>query len=226
MIAILQARLGSTRLPGKVLFTFFGQTIVQRVCAIAHSVAPVERVIVATGRRAENRILKGLVEAAGAEYFEGSEDDVLQRYIDCAQGYVGEYILRLTCDNYIAQPALIEGLYDAVAANNADYGFVAPLSHFAGEVIRAEVLRAYAGSPTSSEAKEHVTWDIRNDPQLKKVELDSDFMQVDHTDRITLDTLDDLILMKELEVENIELKPVRCLSTLMELQSERHRVAK
>ena len=120
MIVIMQARVGSTRLPGKAFFTFFNQTMVERAISIARSIKGVDRVILATGDREENLALRPYVEAAGAEFFVGSEDNVLERFCQAMDGYEGEYCLRMTCDNYLIQPEVIEQLYQDVKSADAD----------------------------------------------------------------------------------------------------------
>lgn len=214
MIVVLQARLCSTRLPGKAFFSFFGQNMIERACSIAKEIKGVDRVILATGNRAENLALQPYVEAIGAEFFVGSEDNVLQRFCQAIDGYRGDYLLRMTCDNYLIQPDVIEGLYQQAQQDNADYAHISPLSHFSGEIVKCDLLRAcYAGN-YSAEAKEHVTWDIRADPRFRTTALPADYLGIDHHTGITLDTLDDLLLMKRLERDFASLKAYRCLSEL------------
>jgi len=214
MIILLQGRLRSVRLPGKGFFTFFGQTLWERVCDIALAVRGVEKVVFTTGDLPENQLMRQLVEAKGVTFFVGSEGNVLERFCRAIDGYGGEYMVRLTCDNYLIQPEVIEGLYESTRKQNADYGYVKPLSHYAGEVIRCESLRRCLAGRPSAQAEEHVTWDIRESPEYSKVAETEDFMGLEHSHSLTLDTLDDLITMKQLEWSCPGLKPVRCLSAL------------
>ncbi len=217
MIAILQARLGSTRLPGKGLFSFFGQHIVERAISIAQSAEHVDRVVLATGDRPENLAMQSYVANTGAEFLVGSEDDVLSRFCQALEGYDGEYCLRITCDNYLAQPAVIDGLFEAAKAENADYAYIAPLSHFSGEIVRCDALRECYAGDHSPEAKEHVTWDIRNSDVYKRLALPSNFYGIEHQKRITLDTLEDLLTMKSLEANYPELESIGCLESVQKL---------
>jgi len=214
MIAILQARLKSTRLPGKALFTFFGQNMLERAISIAREIDQVERVVLATGDCEENQVFKRYVENAGAEFWVGSEDNVLQRFCEVIASYDGEYCLRMTCDNYLIQPDVIEGLYLEAKQSEADYAYISPLSHFSGEIIRCETLVDCYQRGYSAEAKEHVSWDIRNSTKANIVTASPDFLGLNHTSKITLDTLEDLIEMKRLESEHPGLEQIRCLETL------------
>ena len=214
MLIVLQGRLRSTRLPGKGYFTFFGQTLWERACDIALAVRGVEKVIFATGDLRENYLIRPLVEAKGVAFFAGSEANVLQRFCRAIEGYRGEYIVRITCDNYLVQPELIEGLCAATRRANADYGYIKPLSHYAGEIIRCESLHRCLVNRHSAQAEEHVTWDIRHSREYLKVAEPEDYMGLDHSHSLTLDTLDDLILMKQIERKIPQLEPVRCIEAL------------
>jgi spore coat polysaccharide biosynthesis protein SpsF len=219
MLVILQGRLRSTRLPCKGFFNFFGQTILERMCDIAKELSCSSEVVFATGDLRENYLAKPIVENKGVRFYAGSEENVLKRFYDVALTSEAKYIIRITCDNYLVQPEVIEGLLKATAEENADYGFISPLSHFSGEVVKREILlKQWESGCASDEALEHVTWDIRKDASLKHVTLPSNFKGIDHSQRITLDTVDDFIFMKELEAEYPELSKLRCIEVLKKLQ--------
>jgi spore coat polysaccharide biosynthesis protein SpsF len=218
VIIVMQGRVRSTRLPGKGFFTFFGQTIWERMCDIACEVRGVREVVFATGDLPENHLIRPLVEARGVRFFAGSEDNVLERFCSALEGADDDYLVRITCDNYLIQPDVIEGLVKAVRAADADYGYIKPLSHFAGEVVRIRTLReCVAGGLYSELAREHVTWDIRRSEGTRKTALPPDFLGLDHVNGVTLDTVEDLILMKRLEATLSGLRPVRCLEALKHL---------
>lgn len=215
----MQARLGSTRLPGKAFFTFFGKSMIERSIAIARSIDGVDRIILATGDLPANLALQSFTEKAGAEFFVGSEDNVLERFVHAMDGYTGEYCLRMTCDNYLIQPDVIEAARDITVAKNADYTYISPLSHFSGEIVRCSTLRESYLKGYSDLSKEHVTWDIRTSNNNIQA-LPDDFLGINHKHRLTLDTLDDLLTMKALERNYPELEATRCLSTIKRVNSE------
>jgi spore coat polysaccharide biosynthesis protein SpsF len=215
----MQGRLRSTRLPAKGFHTFFGQTIWARMCDIALAVKGTNEVYFATGDLPENELGRPVVEAQGVKFFAGSEENVLERFAKIALLSEQEYILRITCDNYLIQPEVIDGLFSAVSAAQADYGYIEPLSHYAGEIIRRSVLLDHWRSQNYSEAaREHVTWDIRHNSKTKIIKLPSNFMGLNHEKSITLDNIEDFILMKKLESSYPELKNVRCLSVCQQIQ--------
>lgn len=200
------------------MFTFFGQTMIERACAIALQVAGVERIVLATGDRPENQVFKPYAAKMGVEFFVGSEDNVLKRYCDAISGYSGEYLLRMTADNYLIQPDVLEAIHRQATQNKADYAFVLPLSHFGGEIIRCDTLRASLARNYSLDAKEHVSWDIRNDVGAKKATLPQDLLGIDHGQKIALDDVGDLVQMKRLEEEFEELQSCRCVEAVRRVQ--------
>jgi spore coat polysaccharide biosynthesis protein SpsF len=189
------------------------------MCDIALSIEGDNDIYFATGNLPENQLARSLVEKKGIKFFAGSENNVLERFAKIAQLSEQEYILRITCDNYLIQPELIEGLYRKVHAAKADYGYIEPLSHYAGEIIKRSVLVNHWESKNySAQANEHVTWDLRSNPALSKVVLPSNFGGINHELGITLDNIEDFILMKNLESQFPKLKNVRCLATLAEIK--------
>lgn len=218
MTIVLQARLRSSRLPAKGYLPFFGQTVWERMCDIALAVRGVDEVIFATGDASGNELARAMVEAKGARFFSGSEDNVLARFCCAVAHSKAGYIIRLTCDNYLAQPDVIEGLAAAARDADADYAHVAPLTHFGGEVIRLELLLDHWRSGKySAKAAEHVTYDIRETLPCRKLALPSDYLGLDHANSPTLDSIDDFVLMKRLEEGHHGLRPVRCLSAARQI---------
>jgi spore coat polysaccharide biosynthesis protein SpsF len=220
MLIILQGRVRSIRLPGKGFINFFGKTIWERMFDIVNNINIPSDIVFATGNLVENTLVKPIAEKNNIRFFSGDEDNVLSRFVEVAKQYNHSYILRITCDNYLIQPTLIEKLYEEIRNKDADYGFIAPLSHYCGEIIKRKVLISAGedGNP-SKEALEHVTWDIRRDKSLKITSLPVDYADIDHEHGITLDTIDDLILMKYLENQFPKLVNVRCLDQLKKINS-------
>jgi spore coat polysaccharide biosynthesis protein SpsF len=222
MLVILQGRVLSTRLPCKGFLPFFQQTVWERLCDIALDLNFEKEVIFASGDKPENIIAQKMIEAKGVKFTIGSETNVLQRFYDVVKTCNHEYFLRLTCDNYLIQPDVIESLYKEVLSEDADYGYIAPLSHFSGEIVRSTTfLDKYQSGSPSDMAKEHVTWDIRNDNSIKSIVLPNDFLGLDHENSVTLDTPQDFIYMKNLEAKYPELLKIRCIDELVAIGGHR-----
>ena len=215
---ILQARVNSTRLPGKIFFTFFNQTIIERVIEIAKNIKNVDKIILATSSKKENIILKNICKKNKIIFFNNSnaENNVLERYKKVIKKYPSEYFIRMTCDNYLMQPEIIDSLLNKVQKNQYDYGYIKPLSHYSGEIVKTKAFMSNKRTITNFD-KEHVTWSLRNDKNISKIIFNSNHMGINHNKIIALDNLKDLIYMKEIETKYIGLKNVKCIKVIKKL---------
>ena len=216
----IQARLFSTRLKGKILFSFFNQTIIDRIIKISKQVKFKKKIYILSGNYKKNSFLKKYALNNNVNIFFGDEDNVLKRfknliYKEKLQDY---YILRLTSDNYLAQPKILDHVIKEGLKKKCDYCYIKPLSHFAGELIKATTLLKEKGK--TEDIKNHVTLGIRKNKKIKKLVLGNNTMKIDHTKYFTLDTIDDLKIMKVLEDKYPSLTKLDNLKTLKRVQKE------
>jgi spore coat polysaccharide biosynthesis protein SpsF (cytidylyltransferase family) len=170
VVAIVQARVGSTRLPGKVLADLAGRPMLLRVLDRAGQARRVDQVVVATSVAAADDAIEGLCRREGIGCFRGSEDDVLARYAGAADAFAAGTVVRITADCPLLDPAVVDAVIDAFLAAKADYASnIAPPTFPDGldtEVLSREALeRAHREARLRSE-REHVTLYIRNHPEL------------------------------------------------------------
>jgi len=217
MLVILQARTASSRLPGKIFHTFFGEPIISRMLKIAKEFTSSENIILTTGSSPRDDYLSQIASDSGISVIRDDEDNVLKRFYIAAKDNTSDYIMRITCDNYLVQPRLLGAMHRECIQKNADYCYVAPLSHFAGEIIRRDLIIDEYKSNYSQMAKEHVTYEIRARTDIRILELPDNFMLINHRKRITLDNLDDLLFLKTLEAKNQNCSQVDCLEELINL---------
>ncbi len=194
IIAIVQARMASTRLPGKVLMPLIDKTILEHIINRVHLVERISNIVVATSDNKLDDILEAFCEDKGIQCFRGSEDNVLQRFYQCAKTYQADIIIRVTADDPLKDPAVIlkalllylEGNYDYVS-NTIEPSYPEGLDI---EVFSFKALeKAYENATLSSE-KEHVTPYIYKNPSLFKLynfKNDKDFSSL----RWTLDSVKD-----------------------------------
>lgn len=97
-VAICQARMGSTRLPGKVLKDISDRTTIEWVVTAARQAPGVDKVVVATSTLPADDAIVALCESEGIDVFRGSETDVLSRLLGAAHHYKADVVVRLTCD--------------------------------------------------------------------------------------------------------------------------------
>ncbi len=121
---ILQARMGSTRLPGKVLKPLAGKPMIQWILERLQMCQKANMLILATSILKQDQPLADLGEQFGAVVFRGSESDVLDRYYQCARTYHLDEIIRATGDNPFVEPEACDRLVDFYFAQQLDYATV------------------------------------------------------------------------------------------------------
>jgi spore coat polysaccharide biosynthesis protein SpsF len=106
--AIVQARTGSTRLPGKVLLDLAGRPVLARVIERLRECRKLDEIIVATSSRKGDDAIEELCLELATPCFRGSEDDVLDRFYQAARSHKADTIIRITADCPLIDPALID----------------------------------------------------------------------------------------------------------------------
>ncbi len=202
-VAIIQARTGSTRLPGKVLMRISGKPMLLRVVERTKRAKLLNDVIVATTIKASDDAIANLCEAHGWPEFRGSEDDVLDRYFRAAQAYHADVVVRITSDCPLVDPSLIDTtIRGFVMAHDCDYASntLEPRTFPRGldvEVFSYSALRKAWQCDKKYSSREHVTPYIRQHPELFRlhsVEQTQNFSNL----RWTVDTIEDLALVRRI----------------------------
>ena len=120
-VAIIQARLNSSRLPGKVLYELSGRPVLALQIERVRQTKDIDEVIVATGDYARNAALVEIASSLGISVFAGPEDDVLARYALAARRYRADIVVRLTGDCPFADPKVIGSVITELKAGALDY---------------------------------------------------------------------------------------------------------
>ncbi len=121
VVAIIQARMGSTRLPGKVLLDIAGKPMLLRVVERVRAAACVDEVVVATSVNPCDDPVQSLCAALGIKCFRGSERDVLDRYYRSAEWIGADVVARITADCPLVDPAVIDLVISAYLKGGVDY---------------------------------------------------------------------------------------------------------
>jgi spore coat polysaccharide biosynthesis protein SpsF len=162
-LAILQARMSSRRLPGKVLADVLGQPMLARQIERVRRARRIARLVVATSEQLSDDPIAALCAALGVACFRGSLDDVLGRFhaAACAQSTRPEHVVRLTGDCPLGDPVLIDEVIALHLASGADYTSNALERRFPDgldvEVMRFAALEVAAREARSPAQREHVT---------------------------------------------------------------------
>ena len=198
---IIQARLGSTRLPGKILKPFHGDKCILDILIDKLHQASDAKVIVATSTSKNNDALVEHLKQNGELYYRGSENDVLDRFIKAAKKFHVDGIIRICSDNPFIDPDGIKALIEKARHSEAQSigfrinGLPSIKTHFGfwGEFVTLDALKKVADSTDDLPAHEHVTIHIYSHPEEYQCEwIDCpDFIQGRNDIRLTVDTLED-----------------------------------
>lgn len=157
---VVQARMGSTRLPGKVLADVGGTPALAFLLERLRPAA-VDHVVVATSVHERDDAVADVAARAGAEVVRGPEEDVLGRYGVVLSRLHCDTVVRLTGDCPLLDPGIIEDALRLHASSGADYTSNAVVRTFPDgldvEVVRAEALRAAIAEASAPDEREHVT---------------------------------------------------------------------
>jgi spore coat polysaccharide biosynthesis protein SpsF len=194
--AIIQARVSSTRLPGKTLKDICGHPLIYHIIKRTKKIHGIDRIILATGDKPENRPLLELSENLGIESFTGSEDDVLSRYRGAVENIDCDYVIRITGDNPFTDFESASAALDYCILQNADHCYIAGIPVGTGvEIIKKTAIENAFLNGLKPHHREHVTPYIKENPDIFKLcsfksSLHNPFPDL----RLTVDTDKDFIL--------------------------------
>ena len=172
ILAILQARMSSSRLPGKVLMPLAGAPMIVRQIERVARARRIDKLIVATSDDPSDDALANTVAREAIGVYRGPLDDVLARFIGALDAFgPADHVVRLTGDCPLADPQVIDATIDHVLAAGVDYGSNTPPHRsfpkgLDTEVMTAAALRAAAARAETPEEREHVTWALHSRPDL------------------------------------------------------------
>jgi len=199
IVAIIQARMGSTRLPGKVLMDLGGETVLARVLARLRRAIMIDEVVVATTDSVADDTVVRECQRLEVSCIRGSEDDVLDRYYQAARMFAAEVVVRITSDCPVIDPELVDETIRTFQLQRGDYCSNSfPRTHprgLDGEVFTINALEQAWRHAHRPYEREHVTPYLYEHPELFR--LVSHQGQTDYSQyRWTLDTEEDLELLR------------------------------
>ena len=221
-VTIIQARTGSTRLPGKVMYPLDGTHTLAHVINRVSTAEIVDNTVVATSTEPPDDIVERCASMAGADVVRGSESDVLSRFHRAAKRYCPDVLVRVTADCPLISPDTIDQVVQRLIETDADYSTNIIERTFPRgldvETFTFESFKQVHRESTASHHREHVTPYYREQTdQFDLVSVTSDevfderWMQ-DRTDlRLTVDEADDYELLWEIydRIEYDEILPIK-----------------
>lgn len=200
-VAIIQARMASTRLPGKVMRTLGEQTVLAHVLERCGAIPGIDEVVCATVHGPDGDAIEKEANKCGATAFRGSENDVLDRYYQAAKSTQADVVVRVTSDCPLIDPKQCSAVIEKLLSEKADYACNnMPPSWPVGldcEAFLFSWLEKAAREARRPSEREHVTPYIRHHPDVKIVNVSSpEPDSVGH--RWTLDNPDDWLFFERI----------------------------
>lgn len=207
VVAIVQARMGSTRLPGKVLMEIRDKPMLEHVIDRLRETKMLDEIVVATTTKEQDKVIIQLAKKLGVSYFAGSENDVLGRYLGAAEEAKADIIVRITADCPLIDPRIIDDIVKHHLRTNANFTYNLidennEKSFPRGsdvEVFSNAVLKRIGELAKEPRYREHVTSYVYEHPEPFKIEVieAEGIFQRPHL-RLCVDEEDDLRFISEI----------------------------
>lgn len=206
ILAIIQARMGSSRLPGKILYKFKKKTFLEILIERLKKSKKIDKIVVATSYFKNNDVICNLCKKKRIIFFRGSENDVLSRYYKCAKKYSATLVVRITSDCPLVDPYQIDKMIKIINDKKLDFisNTVPPKTSKWPDGSDIEIfnfkslLQAFK-KEKSKHYREHVTfhfWKGDKKNLYKKYQLKN---KKDNSKlRYTLDFKEDLVLLRNI----------------------------
>jgi len=208
-VAIIQARMGSSRLPGKVLRPLLGKPMLAHIVDRVRAARGIDKVVVATSDKMIDQAIVDFCANGQIDCFAGDEMDVLDRFYRAAAAHQADRVLRITADCPLADPGLIAQLIAFFAAGELEYAAVATGAGamfmnggrypdgYDVECMRMSALKRAWEESSMATDREHVTPYLWRQPAVfvqAKLESDHDYSAL----RLTVDNEEDFELIHKI----------------------------
>lgn len=197
--AIIQARMSSTRLPGKILTEFSGDTLLGHIINRVSESNVISKIVVATSTDSSNDELISWLDNRGIASFRGSENDVLNRYYEAARASGAMHIARITADDPFKDPEVIDAVGRMYLDEKLDFAYNNKPPSFAEgldtEIFSFAALERANKNAADAFEREHVTQHFYRNPRAFRQKNYSSPVDYSHL-RWTIDTAEDLAMAK------------------------------
>ena len=213
---IIQARMGSSRLPGKALMkSDSGKPLLYYVTNQLRYCSKVKNLVIATTTNQEDDEIEKFANNNSINVFRGKEKDVLDRYFQCAKKHSFSTIVRITADCPLIDPQIVDKVIEQFFSENCDFATNTLTRTFPigtdVEVFSFSALnKAWENAQLPSE-REHVTPYFHNKENFKIINVEND-KNISNL-RLTVDRIEDVELIKQI-LNNISINPIHLENTL------------
>lgn len=203
VVAIIQARMGSTRLPGKILKKVLDKTLLEYQLERVRRAKTIDEIVIATTTKEPDNPIVELCQRLNVSIFRGSEEDVLERYYGAAKAFQADVVVRLTSDCPLIDPSVIDRVVGYYLEHHDHYDYVSNTLErtyprgLDTEVFSFKVLDKVNHEAEEANYREHVTAYIYSNPgeyRMNQVTQDIDMSSY----RLTVDTEEDFLLISKI----------------------------
>lgn len=175
VVAVIQARMGSSRLPGKTMMDLAGTPLLNRLIEQLKGSKTLDEVVIATSVDPADDVIEQFVKSIGVRVVRGSEQDVLSRYVLAADAAKADVVVRLTADCPLHSPDTVDEVVEAFERSDVDYACnTNPYTRPDGqdvEVFTRAILNRAATVAEEGPDREHVTPWIRRTVEARRLDL-------------------------------------------------------
>lgn len=169
IVATVECRMTSSRLPGKVMMTSCGKPMLEHLVERLRRVERIDQIVFATTEHGTDDCIEALAERLDVGCFRGSEDDVLSRVLGAAEKYDGELIVEITGDCPLIDPGIVAQTIDLYMLNQCDYAANCLVPSYPvgmdTQVFSTDLLRLADREGHLPDDREHVSWFFVRNPE-------------------------------------------------------------
>jgi spore coat polysaccharide biosynthesis protein SpsF len=201
IVSTIEARMTSSRLPGKVLKPILGKPTLELLIERLRRAKHVQEIVVATTINSTDDPVEALTRRLGVHCFRGSEEDVLDRVLKAAKSVQADIIVEITGDCPLVEPQVVDQVVDAYLAHKVDYvsnhlKHTFPLGLIT-QVFSVKILQEVADTTQDPADREHVSLHIYEHPEKYRLHNVESHLPPEYADiRLTVDTPKDYQLIR------------------------------
>jgi spore coat polysaccharide biosynthesis protein SpsF (cytidylyltransferase family) len=197
IIILIAVRMKSTRLPKKALLLIEDKTVLEHLFERLRLSKLADDVVVCTSTNAQDDVLEEAAKKNGIKYFRGSEENILERFIQAAEREKAEIIVRVTGDNVFTDPIYIDKMIEHHIKNQADYTRTEGLAQgIRCEVMSVSALKKILRLAERPDHSEYLTWFFTKNPKFFKIAILPVLSEHCREFRLTMDEPEDYELIK------------------------------
>lgn len=231
VVAIVEARMSSKRLPGKVLMEVAGVPLLGHLVNRLRVVKLLDNIVIATTVNQSDDVIEKFAIEYGVSCYRGSEDDVMSRVLDAARSVDAEIVCEITGDCPLVDPEIVDQMLEIFCSNNVDYLSNANIRSYPDgmdvQVFRTSVLERSANITSNLLDREHVTLHIRKNVGLfSRINVIAPLELRWPELGLTLDEMSDFVLIKTIiEDLSIQNQLFGCGEIIKYLKSKPHLIS-